>query len=108
MNKRVLSILLTIILMTGLMPTATLANAPINILAMGDSITTGYGLANAETECFTALLGDNYTVTNKALNGNTVTGIAMQLQTGAIHTQTIAAADVITITVGGNDIMALL
>ena len=108
MKKRFLRILLTTLLVTGLIPTTTLASPPLKVLALGDSITTGYGLANAEASCFTALLGDDYTVTNKALNGNTVTGIAMQLQTDAIHTQTIAAADVITITVGGNDIMALL
>lgn len=108
MKKRFLSILLTTLLVTGLIPTTTLAAPPLKVLALGDSITTGYGLANAEASCFTALLGEDYTVTNKAVNGNTVAGIATQLQTGAIHTQTIAVADVITITVGGNDMMALL
>ena len=108
MKKRFLRILLTTLLVTGLIPTTTLASPPLKVLALGDSITTGYGLANAEASCFTALLGDDYTVTNKAVNGNTVAGIAAQLQTSAIHTQTIAAADVITITIGGNDIMALL
>lgn len=108
MKKRFLRILLTTLLVTGLIPTTTLASPPLKVLALGDSITTGYGLANAEASCFTALLGDDYTVTNKAVNGNTVAGIAAQLQTSAIHTQTIAAADVITITIGGNDMMALL
>ncbi|WP_458408145.1 GDSL-type esterase/lipase family protein [Anaerotignum sp.] len=108
MKKRFISILLTIIMITGLIPTNTFAAAPIHVLALGDSITTGYGLTNAETECFTAILGNNYTVTTKAVNGNTMTGIAQQLQTGAIPTQMIAAADVITITAGGNDMMGLL
>lgn len=108
MKKRILSILLTIIMVTGLIPATTFAAAPINVLALGDSITAGYGLTNAETERFTALLGDDYTVTNKAVNGNTMTGIAKQLKTGTINTQMITAADVITITIGGNDIMTLL
>lgn len=107
MKKRILSILLAT-MVTGSIPTTALAATPLKILALGDSITTGYGLANAETECFTALLGDDYTVTNKAVNGNTAAGIATQLQTDDIHVQTISAADVITITVGGNDMMALL
>jgi lysophospholipase L1-like esterase len=75
---------------------------------LGDSITTGYGLNNPENECFTALLGEGYSINNKAVNGNTVTGIANQLKTGAITQQEIAAADAITITIGGNDLLALL
>ena len=108
MKHRMICILLTIIILTGFLPARILAAEPIHVLALGDSITTGYALANAETERFTALLGNDYAVTNKAVNGNTVAGIAEQLRNGAVPAQTIAAADVITITVGGNDIMGLL
>ena len=108
MKKRIFSIFLSMILIAGLIPANVLAAAPIHVLALGDSITTGFGLANAETEGFTALLGDPYTVTNKAVNGNTITGIAAQLSNGDISPQEIAAADMITITAGGNDILSLL
>ena len=108
MKDRMICILLTIIILTGFLPARILAAEPIHVLALGDSITTGYALANTETERFTALLGNDYTVTNKAVNGNTVAGIAEQLRNSTVPAQTIAAADVITITIGGNDIMGLL
>ena len=107
MKKRIFSIILAAAMAAGMTCTA-FASEPTRILALGDSITTGYGLKNPESERFTALLGEGYSINNKAVNGNTVTGIANQLKTGAITPQEIAAADVITITIGGNDLMALL
>ena len=107
MKKKILSIFLASIMATGAIPVSTLAAEPIRVLALGDSISTGYGLTNAETECFTALLGENYTVTNKAVKGNTVTGISKQLKTGMFNTEMVTEADVITITVGGNDMLAI-
>ena len=107
MKKRIFSIILAAAMAAGMTCTA-FASEPTRILALGDSITTGYGLKNPESESFTALLGEGYSINNKAVNGNTVTGIAKQLKTGAITPQEIAAADVITITIGGNDLMALL
>ena len=108
MKKRILSVLLTISYIIGLMPTTAFASPPIKVLALGDSITAGFGLQHAETERFTALLGDNYIVTNKAVNGNTSANIINQLENGVISTELITSADIITITIGGNDMMALL
>ena len=107
MKKRILGIILATIMTTGMTCTAFAAK-PTRILALGDSITTGYGLNDPEKESFTALLGEGYIINNKAVDGNTVTGIAKQLKTGAITAQEIAAADAITITIGGNDLLALL
>ncbi len=110
MKKRFLSMLLAIVMVVGLMPASVLANDDTtNILVIGDSISTGYGLADASSQSFAALLAEEgYTVVNKAVDGNTVAGIAAQLQGNVISSNDIAAADVITITVGGNDLMALL
>ena len=107
MKKRILSIVLASIMAIGVIPTSTFAAEPVHVLALGDSISTGYGLTNAEAECFTALLGENYTVTNKAVKGNTVSGISQQLKTGILNTKMITEADVITITIGGNDMLAI-
>ena len=107
MKKRIFSIILAAVMATGMTCTAFAAE-PTRILALGDSITTGYGLNDPEKESFTALLGEGYIINNKAVDGNTVTGIAKQLKTGAITPQEIAAADAITITIGGNDLMSLL
>ena len=108
MKKRILSMILTIIMITVSIPTNIFAASPVHILALGDSITAGYGLKDPQNECFTALLGDNYIVTNKAVSGNTTAGVLKQLKNGTIDAQMITSADVITITIGGNDIMAFL
>ena len=108
MKKRILSVLLTIIMVTGVLSTSAYAAEPLRVLSLGDSITAGYGLANAESERFTALLGENYIVTNMAVTGNTTKGIADQIQNGAISKQMISDADIITITTGGNDMMGLI
>jgi len=110
MKKKILSVLLAVCMLAALMPAAAFADTEVkNILALGDSITTGYGLADASTEGFTALLAaKGHTVVNKAVDGNTAAGIAAQLADGFITEDEILAADVITITCGGNDLMALL
>ena len=104
MKKRILSIFLAAAMAAGVMPVCVSAAEPVRVLALGDSITAGYGLA--EGECFTALLGDDYTVSNQAVSGSTAADVAEQLRKGVIAKE-IAEADVIAITVGGNDMLAL-
>ena len=108
--KRILSLVLCLCLVWTMVPQTAAAFADsetVHVLALGDSITAGYGLADSD-DWFINKLGSDYTVNNKAVNGNTVAGIAVQLQDGTITPAEIAAADVITITAGGNDMMALL
>lgn len=106
MKKRYLSLLLVMAMALGLLPMQALAADPIHVLALGDSITAGYGLAS-EAECFTAQLGEGYTVTNKGVSGYKTTDILRQINSGAMDAE-IEQADVITLTIGGNDLMALL
>lgn len=114
MKKRLLSVLLCVLLCLGMMPVSAIAAETKNYLALGDSITTGYGL-NTETETgFATLVAEEkgYDLVNVAVNGNTVTGIAAQLSDTAnemyISADLIKSADLVTITCGGNDLMALL
>ncbi len=78
-------------------------------LALGDSISAAYGLASPETEGFPYLIAGEaaYTISNHAVSGYTAEDIAVQLESGALD-DTIADAELITITCGGNDLMALL
>ena len=108
MKKRILSIFLSAVIAAGCIPTTALAASPTHVLALGDSITTGYGLSDAKTERFPSLLGNDTLITNKAVNGNTAAGIVSQLQKGTISAADISSADFITITAGGNDVMQLL
>lgn len=111
MKKRLLSMALAILMILSMLPTTAFAgNEVTTILSIGDSITTGYGLADANTESFTAQIAakEGYRVVNKAIDGNTASGITQQLNTGLITDEEIQSADIITITCGGNDMMALL
>ena len=67
--KQWISVLLICILLLG-MSTVSFA-AERTILALGDSISAGYGLSDREGECFVSLItltGD--TIINKAVDGN--------------------------------------
>ncbi len=110
MKNKILAILLTIVMLLSMLPMSAFAadTAP-SYVALGDSISTGYGLADKTAEGFTYLLADElgYELTNLAADGNTAAGILAQLQEQS-YKDAVADADVITITVGGNDLMALL
>ncbi len=109
LKAKVMSILLVLAMLTGMLPMAVFAaNAP-SYVALGDSISTGYGLASKDTECFTYQLAleYGYELTDLAVDGNTTAGIIEQLKTDEVKTA-VKNADFITITVGGNDLMALL
>ena len=77
-------------------------------LALGDSITTGYGLTEDE-KSFPEIVADKkgYALINRAVNGNAASGIIEQMKSPAVITD-IQKADVITITCGGNDLMGML
>ena len=77
-------------------------------LALGDSITTGYGLNEGEKNFPEIVAGKmGYTLINHAVNGNTADGIMAQMTDPAVQMAALEA-DVITITCGGNDLMHLL
>ncbi len=109
-KTKVMSILLATVMLVGLLPTHVFAadTAPAYV-ALGDSISTGYGLADKTAQGFTYLLADalDYELTNLAVDGNTAAGILAQLQEQSVK-DAVAGADLITITAGGNDLMALL
>ncbi len=113
--KSTLSVLLAVILMVGLLPMSVFADSGKSYLALGDSITTGYGLEEAEAEAFPVLLTsllngdtDTYTLRNMAVNGDTTVQLLEHLTDETEYREAVAAADVLTITIGGNDLMALL
>ncbi|MCD8107508.1 MAG: GDSL-type esterase/lipase family protein [Oscillospiraceae bacterium] len=116
LTKRILRTLvalcLIVVLCAGTLQISATSQTTITYLALGDSITAGYGLTNPDTEGFVAKFAsaisdtDTSVVTvNSGLSGLTASTLATTLATGSYNT-TIAAADVITLTIGGNDLMA--
>ncbi|MDO5425335.1 MAG: GDSL-type esterase/lipase family protein [Eubacteriales bacterium] len=107
--RNILNLLLVVCLLTGLLQMTALAEKSRSYLALGDSISTGYGLTNASTESFASQVAASggYTLNNQAKDGNTISGILTQLAGGTLTTA-VQSADLITITCGGNDLMGLL
>ncbi len=101
--KKLLSVLLLLCL---LLPAAQ-ADEKV-YLALGDSITTGYGLS-ANEKSFADLIAEKngYTLVNQAVNGATTADVFSLLGRKGVQYD-IARADLITLTCGGNDLMGLL
>ncbi len=110
-KKKIYSLLLALLLLTVLVFIAgvpAFAADSKTYLALGDSISTGYRLADKSTQSFPALvkgmLGDEYTLVNKAVDGETTTSLWEHLSQKDYQDQ-IRTAELITVTIGGNDFM---
>lgn len=81
--------------------------AQAQIIGLGDSISTGYGLAD-KSGSFLSLIENTtgLTVSNAAVDGATSEVVLGRLATGNLDAQ-LAGADVVTLTIGGNDMMAV-
>ncbi len=121
--KKWLSLALAVVLTAGLLPLTAAAEDEKTLLVLGDSISTGCALENykaGETPpetAFPVLLTaeghafEGYTPIYKAKDGLKADELLALLQ-GAEDTEgyraAVAKADVITLTIGGNDLMDLL
>ena len=108
MKRRFLSVLLSLCLVLSLLPTAAFAQEK-SYVALGDSITTGYGLTDAENESFAALVANEngYELTNLAEDGAT-SGDLLEVVQHKANSDIMQNADLITITIGGNDLLGAL
>ena len=84
------------------------------ILVLGDSISTGYGLEGYQVgkvppNSYAALLSaaKGYPLTDKAVDGRTTITLLAQLNSGGLDAD-LAAATVVCLTIGGNDMMGAL
>ncbi|MCD7823972.1 MAG: GDSL-type esterase/lipase family protein [Oscillospiraceae bacterium] len=113
LTKRILSVALAMVfavcMLTNTVFAANSLIASLNTttyLALGDSITAGYGLSDPDTESFVTLFGNEIgaTTINYGVSGLTAATLAETLATGEYDTY-LAMVDVVTITIGGNDLM---
>ncbi|MBR3927918.1 MAG: DUF1254 domain-containing protein [Clostridia bacterium] len=104
--KKIVSLILALCMLFS--ATAAFAEEKPVYVALGDSITTGYGLMEGE-KGFTEIVAEanGYALINYAVDGNTASGILTQMSNPAMLMD-IAKADVITVTCGGNDLMGIL
>ncbi|MCD7785658.1 MAG: GDSL-type esterase/lipase family protein [Oscillospiraceae bacterium] len=113
-TRRILSVALAMVLAICMLTNVVFADANMLIaslntttyLALGDSITAGYGLEDADSESFVTLFGNEIgaTTINYGVSGLTAETLAETLATGEYDTY-LAMVDVVTITIGGNDLL---
>ena len=111
MKRRLLAMALCICTIFCLLPVdaAALDNSGIYV-ALGDSISTGYRLENIENAFPMQVAESNsFILKNLSKNGETSSGLLADLSaSGSSTISAVQAADVITITIGGNDLMQAL
>ena len=112
MRNRLLAILVCIAMVLSVIPTLAFANEPAEkrYLALGDSISNGYGLADGTTPSFVYLFAnDNGLVADDqyARDGLTSSGLLSMLSDDSLASA-IVGADVVTVTIGSNDMLAAL
>ncbi len=109
-SKVILSILFAVILCAGvLFPNITLAaDTRPSYVALGDSIPAGYGLSTT-ADAYPARVGKeiNYLVSNLAESGDTTCDLISKLKT-ATYKNKLSKASLVTISIGGNDLMGSL
>ena len=109
MKKRLLSLTLTLALCLTLLPAAALAASP-GYLALGDSITTGYAPGGTVERSFAnQVAGESYALTNLASDGETTASLLAKVtDRDSAIAQAVPGAALITLTIGGNDLMGAL
>ncbi len=107
MRKRLISLCMVLALCLSLLPVTVLA-ASSSYVALGDSITTGYGLGSEE-QSFAKIVADKngYDLNTLAADGAT-SGNLLGVVTAPANAETLKNAGLITITIGGNDLMGAL
>ena len=108
MKKRILSLLLCVCMLSSLLPIGAMAaEEEPNYLVLGDSISSGYGLASGE-DSFAELVAaeKSFNLIDQSYSGEKAATLLEKLQNNEI--EGLADADVITLTIGGNDLMAAL
>ena len=103
--KKAIAALLTVLLCFSLSVPA-FAKAPLNYLLLGDSIAEGYGIENSDEACYGRIVADTngYAYDNFAVPGHTTQNLLQRMQNEQVKTA-IADADIISISIGGNNFL---
>ena len=120
MKKKIISVILALILVLSFSGTVFAQpgegshGAKQSLVALGNSITTGYGLERnllrVSKNAYPQLLGDEmgYRVNNLAVSGWTSQDLLDTLQNKNRYRIAIKHADLITLNIGGNDVLGYL
>ncbi len=111
MKKRLIAALLSLCMLLGMAPLSALAAQPVYV-ALGDSISTGYGLDPEKAEkSFVEQIAEQQalSMTMLAEDGETTASLLAKLADAEGEVaKALKTADVVTLTIGGNDFMNAL
>jgi lysophospholipase L1-like esterase len=119
MSKKIISICLCVVLAISGFAVACIystrakgaSSEPPVYLALGDSISYGYTVDGGQRTdtCFVRLLAENkgLNAINESISGNEAPGVIEQLNSGDLD-DVIKKASIVTLTIGGNDMMEVL
>ena len=111
MKKRLIAALLSLCMLLGMAPLSALAAQPVYV-ALGDSISRGYGLDPEKADqSFVEQIAEQQelSMTMLAADGETTASLLAKLENadGEVA-KALETADVVTLTIGGNDFMNAL
>ncbi len=103
------ALLAAISLMTSAVPFEVSAEGTMSMVALGDSITTGYSKDGSLVAGYAEIVSSYYgaELTSFAQDGLTSAGLLEQLSDLSVQ-EAVAGADVVLVTIGGNDILQLI
>lgn len=104
--KYVVALLTAAVLNAAVLPITASADDGIKVVAIGDSITNGYSMDGSLIASYPQLVSSYYgaELVNFAEDGMTSEGLLAKLSDTNVQSE-IASADIVLITIGGNDIM---
>lgn len=104
--KKILSILLAVVMLFSVSSVAFAAEEKMNFVSLGDSIAAGFGLINANTQAYGAIVSNTngYNFTNDAISGHTTQAMLRRINEEKVAND-IAEADIICISIGGNNFL---
>jgi lysophospholipase L1-like esterase len=109
-KRRAFVPLFVLVLLLALLPAQALAVSPVRYTALGDSIAVGVGATNSYGYVyrFRDYLATQYArveLSNRAISGMNSTELYLQLRADPITRRDVRRADVITISIGGNNLL---
>lgn len=104
--KKTIAFLLCMLLTVSVLTLTSCTSGPLNYVVIGDSIARGAGIYNSEEGCYGRLVADTngYEYANFGIDGLTSWQLLEKIRTEPF-TEALKKADVISISIGGNDYM---
>ena len=104
--KKVIAVILSAVIFCGCFSVCSLAAKGYYYVVLGDSIAYGSGLVNAQDACYGKMVADTcgFDYANHAVPGATTLELIYELNKEDVRSD-VARADIISISIGGNDFL---